>query len=166
MEARPSGLTQHCDTLLRLLHAWEQHVHERLGFYPEGFRADVRFHVLMYLQSLRTTLRRDLQASENAIEKVTSGLHRSEGAAASVLQQTNVCNDDEVDKAAHASRLSALTGDSKLPEEDEIVTEEGLEQTACIRSPNSPYRGVEEPTVPSEAAGASSRRCCLVRVKP
>lgn len=50
-----------------LLLSWEQQVHARLGYFPDGFRETCRNHVLAYLGNVETELERDLTAVRSSM---------------------------------------------------------------------------------------------------
>jgi hypothetical protein len=64
------SLSSHCETLTRLLLLWEAQVHDKLGYFPNGFPDLCRAHVTAYLTCLAKELREDLNSVEAALQEV------------------------------------------------------------------------------------------------
>ena len=65
--------SSHCESLGRLLLAWEANVHSSLGYFPAGFRQLCREHVLAYLHALEQDLEADLREVRDARVRLQVG---------------------------------------------------------------------------------------------
>lgn len=57
----------HSEMLLKITLLWEQQIHNRLGYFPEGFRETCRGHFKSYLTDIEKELDNDLCAVRNTI---------------------------------------------------------------------------------------------------
>ena len=65
------SLEDHCQALCTLQLSWEAQVHERLGYFPSGFRECCREFLTAYLASVEQKMKEEVSMVEAAKTKLS-----------------------------------------------------------------------------------------------